>query len=238
MHSYQKAMTMDQLTKLMEYNPLPLQIQPGTQVKAELSLYDSGIQVPRTTHFLTWNGALTSVTFQVKVVDSSLTCLAGEVMLSVEDVPVGILSFTTEIVVSADEDEPEKPGLAKAFRNVFISYSHKDVGTAEVMAAALRAQNISYFFDRHNLESGSVFNEEIMKRIEASDLFVLLWSQNAAKSEYVEKEYLHALELAYPQVQPRQNASIVIKPYFIEPAADPPAKLRDIYNFSSIHAGF
>ena len=76
----------------------------------------------------------------------------------------------------------------------------------------------------------------LRKSIDESDLFILLWSENAAQSDYVEKEYLHALRRTYPQVQ-RQDASIEFRPYFIDPIADPPEKLRNIYNCASIHTG-
>lgn len=234
--SYLKATSLDKLAEIMEYNSLSFQLQSGMQVKAELSLYDSGVQVPRTTHFISWNGKLTSVVFSVKVTDPSLTSLAGEVMLSVEDVPLGVLSFTIDIVNSDGKDNLKRIGNVKSFKKVFISYSHDDIKTAEVVASVLRAQSVPYFYDHHSLESGSVFNEEIMNNIDESDLFLLLWSENAAKSDYVEKEYLHAMQRAYPQVQPRQKASIVIKPYIIDPLADPPPMLKDIYNFSSIHS--
>ena len=228
----QKAKKIDRDAELMEYNPLSMEIQEGTQVKAELSFYDDGVQVNKSTQSLVWNGALTSVVFAARVEDGSLRSLAGEVTLFLENVPVGVLSFTMD-VTSKPVAENNKLGSAKEFKKVFISYAHEDVKTASVMASAYRAQGIPYFFDHHSLEAGVVFDEEIKRNIEESDLFLLLWSEHAAQSAYVEKEYLHALQYAYPQ-KDRGTATLEFRPFLVDPVADPPAKLKSIYNFSRI----
>lgn len=56
----------------------------------------------------------------------------------------------------------------------------------------------------------------------STDAFDLCWLENAAQSEYVEKERKAVLELAYPNYRPREEAKISIKPYNIQPYATPP----------------
>lgn len=60
--------------------------------------------------------------------------------------------------------------------------------------------------------------ENIMKYlcINSADLFILCWSENASKSEYVQKERLQALERAFPQVRPEKDAKLRIYPMSIE----------------------
>ena len=229
----QKALAMDKKAELMGFNPLSLKIERGTQVDAEITVYDDGVRVTKTARQLTWNGGLTSAVFEIKAEDSNLQSITGDVTLSVKGIPVGELSFNTDIVPSAQVDNTPKLGKTKQFDKAFISYSHDDVHTAEVAANILDTLGMCYFFDHHSLKSGAVFGEEIMQSIRESDVFILLWSEHAAQSDYVEKEYLYAKQFAYPQ-KPKEIATLVIKPYFIEPHADPPAELR-IYNFSEMH---
>ena len=232
--SNQKAQALDKNATVMDFNPLSMQIELGTQVKAELTIYEPGVLIPHSTYILTWKGALISANFMAKITDASLKSISGEVMLYVSDVPVGTLTFNVDVVSESALDDLLKSGTSKKFKSVFISYSHIDTETAEAMASTCRALEIKYFYDRHTLESGDVFNEVIAKSIEESDLFLLLWSQNAAQSDYVEKEYLHAIQYAYPQMD-REKATLCFKPLCINPKADPPDKLKNIYNFSTVN---
>lgn len=63
------------------------------------------------------------------------------------------------------------------------------------------------------------FSDHIEEKLLNDDksLFVLCWSENAAKSDYVEKERQEALALAYPQSKSRERARLRIHPYNIEP---------------------
>lgn len=229
-----KALAMDGNATLNESNPLSINIERGTKVEAEIHVYDDGVRVNTMKQSLVWNGEMVSTVFQVKANKSTLKSVAGDVTLSVKGFPVGRLSFNTEITQSPTDESTFVLGKAKSYKKAFISYSHVDIKSAEMAASFLKGLGLDYFFDRQSLAPGAVFNEEIKRNIRESDLFILLWSENAAKSEYVEKEYLYALPFAYPQ-EPREKATLEFLPYFIEPHADAPEKLKGIYNFSKMH---
>lgn len=225
-----RALEMDGKTRLMEAKPLSLKIEIGAQVDAEISFYDEGVQVSKTVRSLTWYGELTSAVFQVKAIDPSLRSVAGDITLSTGGIPLGEYSFNTDIVATSVEKEDLELGRAKSFTKAFISYAHKDSDLAVTVKKTLQGLGYKCFFDRDSLASGDLFDEKIMKSIEESDVFVLLWSKNSAQSEYVEKEYLHALPLAYPPKP--EPAKLDFRPFFIDqPHTDPPVALKDI-NFS------
>lgn len=224
-----KAKAIDPAAQLMDINPLDLNLKKGTRVTASLYLEKESAYAGKRTATLKWTGKPVSTQFYVRADGFIGEDLTGEVTISVGGAPVGTLSFMTRI--SETTDLMPAVVQARAFRKVFISYSHEDIQTAAAMASAYRANGIPYFFDHHSLESGAVFDDEIMRNIEESDLFLLLWSENAVHSKYVEMEYLHALKYAYPQ-RDKDSATITIKPFFINPFADPPAPLKGIYNFS------
>ena len=232
----EKARAMDGDSEMMVCNPLALKLNLGTRVKVDLTMFDVGVLVQKSTRFLVWNGELTSTVFLAKVTDTSLTSIAGEVTLSVEDIPVGVLSFVMDVSSSPVSIERNKLGFGRLYKRAFISYSHFDFQTAATVAAILRAQEIPFFWDKKSLDPGAEFNDVIKKNIDESDVFFLLWSKNAAESDYVNKEYHHALQRV--ELQKRSGAATLdIKTFSIEPFAEPPSDLGH-YNFYRIQFGF
>ena len=152
-----------------------------------------------------------------------------EVNLSLNNVPIGEMLFNVKIG-EVEDTTPAEFG-SREYNKIFISYSHDDVAKVKYIANAYRLEGKEYFFDRHYLKSGDVYPEEIKNFINTSDLFILCWSANASKSEYVRKELSQALNLAYPKIQPREKARLTIRPISIDPRADPPDEMKDIYNF-------
>lgn len=69
--------------------------------------------------------------------------------------------------------------------------------------------------------------------IDSAGLFILSWSKNAAESDYVTLERRQALALAYPQVD-MEKASITIHPISIEPRAEYPKDMNEVYNFEEV----
>ena len=159
--------------------------------------------------------------------------LLCEIFLYVRELPVGNMSFITNVV-------DRKPMLRtadvkyKVFKKIFISYSHKDEHRVKYIAEAYRAQGVDYFFDRHYLKGGDVYPIKIREYIDSADLFILCWSKNAAESDYVQKERLQALERAYPQVQPEKTAKLRIYPMSIEPRSELPSDMKNYYHFGTL----
>lgn len=94
-------------------------------------------------------------------------------------------------------------------------------------------EGVDYFFDRHYLKAGDVYPLKIKEYINSADLFILCWSKNAAESDYVNLERRQAMGLAYPQVD-MEKATITIHPISIEPHADYPNDMKEVYNFEEI----
>ena len=139
---------------------------------------------------------------------------------------------TVAIVESPRQLNPEI--IAHKYSKVFVSYAHKDEAKVKSFHEGLKLAGIEHFFDRAYLKTGDIFPQVIQDYINSADLFVLFWSDNAAKSEYVEKERTQALELAFPQVKPQQAAKLSIYPMSIDPRAELPNDMRENYHFGEI----
>lgn len=227
-----KAAEVDPDARRQNYTTLSVKLKDGDRVKAKLTMSGKGIEVDEPIQEMIWQGHYTDCQFGVFVPEDYKPCtMIGTVMLTVNDIPCGRMMFKTRIVKC-----PQKLFAkveTKTFHKIFISYSHRDEATVKYFARAFKAQGVDYFFDRHYLKAGDVYPLKIKEYINSADLFILCWSKNAAESEYVQLERQQALALAFPQ-RDMEHATLSIHPISIEPHADYPNDMKEVYNFEEI----
>lgn len=215
-----------------DYIPLQCKLKKGDKVDVLLSIYGE-ILLMSDKKSVIWQDSFTKCSFDYFVprdIDvDELSCVA---LLTVNEIPVGEMRFITKIVESPRKLNPEI--IAHKYNKVFISYAHKDEAKVKSFHEGLKVAGIEHFFDRTYLKTGDIFPQVIRDYINSADLFVLFWSENASKSEYVEKERTQALERAFPQVKPQQAAKLSIYPMSIEPRAELPSDMKDNYHFGEI----
>ena len=214
------------------YEPLEVPLKKGDNVEIELNVNGDSL-LYKCRKSVVWQGAFVKRAFDFVVpADINVYELSNSVNIYVNGAIAGELIFLTAIV-----DSPRQLNTnvyARPTKKLFISYSHKDIASAEKIAKIHEALGIDVFFDKHRLKAGYIYSEEISKFIQNADTFVLCWSENAAKSDYVEKERQEALALAYPKSKPRERARLRIHPYNIEPHAVPPADMIEHYHFEEL----
>ena len=90
--------------------------------------------------------------------------------------------------------------------NIFISHNKKDKDIAREIALFLVAENINLWFDEWEISAGDSIIEEIQSGLQKASHFLILWSQNAATSNWVRKELssilMKAIENKNPKVIP------------------------------------
>lgn len=77
-------------------------------------------------------------------------------------------------------------------KNLFLSYSRKDVDKAERIIADLSALGYRVWLDSDQLRGGDHWREKIVQAIETCDRFLILLSPNSVVSEHVTKELVLA----------------------------------------------
>lgn len=236
LHLYEEAENVWPLAQESDKNaerrvfiPLQCKLKKGNRVDVLLNIYGETLLMSDKKSVI-WQGTFTKCSFVYFVPNDidvdELSCMAS---LTVNDIPVGEMRFLTKIVEHPRQLNPEI--IAHKYSKVFISYSHKDESKVKFLHEGLELGGIQHFFDRKYLKTGDVFPQVIQDYINSADLFVLCWSENAAQSEYVKKERLQALKLAFPQVKPPQAAKLSIYPISIEPRAELPSDMKDNYHF-------
>ena len=225
------AQESDKNAERRDYIPLSLKLKKGDKVDVEFNVYgETRLMSERKS--IIWQGSFTKCSFDYFVPkDIDVEELSCEANLFVNGAMIGEMRFLTQIVEFPHNLNPEI--LSHRFNRIFISYAHQDAQQIKLLALAYKAQGVDYFYDRDSLAPGDVYEKKIFDYIDSSDLFVLCWSKNAAASDYVAKEKGRALLRAYPQLSQR-DATLKICPISIEPRADLPNDMKEVYNFEVI----
>ena len=222
----------DKNAERRDYIPLSLKLKKGDKVDVEFNVYGA-TRLTSDRKSIVWQGSFTKCSFDYfvpKDIDvEELSCVA---LLSVNSIPIGEMRFITKVIETPRQLNPEI--IAHKYSKVFISYSHLDESKVKFLHEGLELGSVPHFFDRKYLKAGDVFPQVIQDYISSADLFILCWSENASKSEYVQKERLQALERAFPQVQPENAAKLRIYPLNIEPRAELPSDMKNYYHFGEI----
>lgn len=215
----------------ISYVPLNFDVKRGESIDVTLNV--DGISTSNNKKTIVWQGHYTKCCFNVKIPENfSLSSIYGDVVISVNGQPYGELSFITYLSYAAIDGE--NAGVkCKKYDKIFISYAHQDTERVKHIALAYKAQGVDYFYDRDKLLAGDVYEEKIFQYIDTADLFILCWSENAEKSDYVRKEISRALKRAYPQVSIK-DATLRFYPISIPPRANYPENLKEIYNFEEL----
>ena len=180
---------------------------------------------------LKWIGESTYIKFNVRVLRYNTKNYAkSRVIIALDGFLIGEVEFTLSLIervlaVSSDvgvskfssnnisKDDIGNPinGSARLFKSAFISYARKDVKEASLFAQGLSEHDINVFFDVDSIEPGEKWEEKIYFNIKESDAFYLMWSNNAAQSDYVLKEAMSAVNFYNSTEPPRPK----IKPITI-----------------------
>jgi CheY-like chemotaxis protein len=118
----------------------------------------------------------------------------GSIDFYVNGIIAASISMTIEV---REEDSEEKRHyvVAEPYQRIYCSYSHDDTRIAEHIDAVTHMPGHEFLRDVHTLRRGQDFSEENLHLIEQADAFQLFWSKHAAESEYMAKEWHHALML-------------------------------------------
>lgn len=214
------------------YIPLNFKIKYGDVIDVQLNLLHFPEKSKKKS--FVWHNKTSKACFFVSIPkEFEKKQICAEIIISANNIPLGELDFSTKIVDNKSVTENAK-FISRQFKKVFISYAHKDEEKVRFFHEGMQLLGIEHFFDRTYLKAGDIFPQVIQDYINAADLFVLFWSENASKSEYVEKERTQALGLAFPQVETQQEAKLSIYPMSIEPRAELPSDMKDNYHFGEL----
>jgi hypothetical protein len=175
----------------------------GTRVSVRCQA-KGGLIAPEEAQTFVWDGQCRTVSFDVEVPEDAKprdAVIIMEVFVHDRDdapdaVQVAKLRMGVEITAEAPAaPEPPQTVRAAAARTAFASYASADrVDVLERVSSIRRSAGLEVFVDVVDLRVGDQWNPELEKHILASDKLLLFWSENSAKSRWVEWEWKQAVK--------------------------------------------
>jgi hypothetical protein len=199
-------------------------IPTGSLVTAELTL--PGFRINPARISIRFEDAWHHLDFEIRATDQAL----------LDHHAIGQLTFMMDGVIVADlglaiyvsSQSVQKQVATKStepYQAIFCSYSHKDTQIVERVEHVCQSLGMKYLRDITTLLSGEHWDTRLLQLIEQADIFQLFWSEFAAQSQAVEKEWKHALTL-------QNKGDAFIRPvYWKQPMTPPPPPLEPI-NFA------
>jgi hypothetical protein len=84
--------------------------------------------------------------------------------------------------------------------DVFVSHSSKDKEKAKFLAKDLENLGYKVWFDSNEIEGSEDWIKEIEKGVDTSSVMVVIWTENAANSVWVEREIARADDQKKPVI--------------------------------------
>jgi len=169
-----------------------------------------------------WTSEIISESFLVSVPDNvSLGTKIGMISLLVEGIEIAKIHFALEVTKTLATVQ-SLPVDIQFHQRGFASYSTKDTKEvlSRIQAMEIVAPWLKVYIDFDGIRAGQYWKEELKKSISDMDVFYLFWSKNAAKSDWVKREWQCALNsrgLDYIQPVPLVNPDKVPPPTELSP---------------------
>lgn len=167
----------------------PVKITRGTILSVRLKL--EGLIVANPEDTILWEGEIGNAMFLVKVPeDAKEGSRSGVATIYIDGMQISRLYFVIQI--GATQSKADRiPTQEARYRKAFPSYSSKDRDAvlARIQGIQKVAPYLEVNMDVIRLRSGQYWEQELWKIIPQNDIFYLFWSENACKSEWVEKEW-------------------------------------------------
>jgi hypothetical protein len=178
---------------------------------------------------LQWHEPVHRAEFRIRVpAAADGRSIRGGVRIFMGVLIVGEVPFRLQVTSTAPATlTPEARTAARPYRQIFASYSRRDVAVVEAVARYISVTGDRYLIDVRNLRSGELWERRLEQLIEQADVFQLFWSQNSMRSPFVRQEWEYALALGRDEF---------VRPFYWDEqlpedrAADlPPASLRALH---------
>ena len=185
------------------------EMELGALITLELTI--AGLPVAQATGSIVWRDVPANASFVVHVpADARPGTFAGQAVLRADGIKFCDLPFVITVGEQASPDPSCYGRVRRRVRTAFASYASADREEAFARLQGIRkaAPDMKIFVDVMSLRSGDDWERRLKAEVPTKDVFYLFWSQAAARSSWVKREWSMALEqrgLAYIDPVPLQD---------------------------------
>ncbi|WP_378019865.1 TIR domain-containing protein [Actinomycetospora rhizophila] len=171
-----------------------LPLARGSTLVVEPWLEGGVVNPPRA--WLAWEEPVHRLPFRLRVPgERDGRRLSGGLRVFLGVVLVSEVTFTVSVSGSAALADSPEPVSARWYREIFASYSRRDVAIVRAVASTVAVTGDRYVIDSQALRSGERWESRLDELIARADVFQLFWSRNAMRSPQVRREWEFALRL-------------------------------------------
>src|SRR6185295_13129236 len=123
------------------------------------------------------------------------TTARGTVSIYLDSVLVADVSIAIAVKTGALDAPAPLPDVARPYRRIFASYSHRDAAVVRQFEEYARGFGDRYMRDVIDLRAGEVWDRRLAEMIEDADVFQLFWSWNSMRSPFVRAEWEYAAKM-------------------------------------------
>ena len=187
------AKTLDRENLLNRKTGITVEI--GSSITLSLKVDGLDVQDPMDT--IIWEGVPTNSSFIVKVPDKAkVGSYPGKVLVRHGGCVIAKIMFIVEISSENNYDYTDVCKQSIYPKTAFASYSsaNREQVLSRIQGMKKIAPELDIFIDMVSLRSGQNWQEMLDTHVPTKDIFYLFWSKDAARSEWVEKEWKLAIK--------------------------------------------
>jgi hypothetical protein len=143
-----------------------------------------------------WKDEPTNASFIFRVPsDTVIGDYPGVAIISYKGIKIAKIKFLISVATHVKYEYIKPTAIAEYPRNAYASYASEDREDVLSRIHGMKkiAPKLEIFFDVLSLRSGQEWWKELEKHVPTKDTFYLFWSQYAARSKWVEREWQIAL---------------------------------------------
>lgn len=156
--------------------------------RVEVRIHAPGVETDEPIRGLVWNGEPAALVFGARAKDTSARRLDLTARVFVDGLPFGSIRVPIDLAGKREADEGKRVRPLHRYRTVFLSYAPEDRDGALVHYDRLRALGLDALDETLDPDPAARLAPDLADRIAGSDLFVLYWSNAAARSERIRRE--------------------------------------------------
>lgn len=182
---------------------------------------------------LTWEGHPANTTYIVEVSASMGNgSYPGKAVISSDGIPIAKLSFLISVSSIENAEFIDCTVERKYIKTAFASYAsqNREEVLARIHGMKKVAPELDVILDVFSLRSGQNWQAKLEEHVPTKDIFYLFWSQYAACSEWVEKEWRLAIS--------RRGLGYIDPVPLEEPDRAPPPQELNALHFSDAYLAY
>lgn len=182
---------------------------------------------------LVWVGKPANTTYIVEVpVNVYIGSYPGKAVITSDGIPIAKLSFLICVAFIVDSEYIDHSVERKFVKTAFASYAseNREEVLSRIQGMKKIVPELDVFLDVFTLRSGQNWQIKLEEHVPTKDTFYLFWSQYAARSEWVKKEWRIALR--------RRGLGYIDPVPLEEPDRAPPPQELNTLHFSDAYLAY